>query len=97
MLKEQLNKRLDRNRPMTSITLRVPVDVIQSMKTIAPKKGFSGYQTLLKTYISEGLRKDEAQEELKQTANLIASLKKQGVSDELIKNALQDCETLQTI
>jgi len=90
MLKEKLNQRLDRNRPMTSITLRVPVDVVQSMKAIAPKKGFSGYQTLLKTYISEGLRKDEAQEELKQSANLIASLKKHGVSDELIKNALQD-------
>jgi len=90
MLKEKLNKRLDRKRPMTSITLRVPVDVVQSMKAIAPKKGFSGYQTLLKTYISEGLRKDEAQEELKQSANLIASLKKHGISDELIKNALQD-------
>jgi len=72
--------------------LRVPVDVVQSMKVIAPKKGFSGYQTLLKTYISEGLRKDEAQEELKQSAHLIATLKKKGVSAELISKALQECE-----
>jgi len=89
MLKDTLKTRLDRNRPMTSITLRVPVDVVQSMKAIAPKKGFSGYQTLLKTYISEGLRKDEAQAALEQSANLIAALKQQGVSDEVIANALQ--------
>jgi len=89
MLKETLKTRLDRNRPMTSITLRVPVDVVQSMKAIAPRKGFSGYQTLLKTYISEGLRKDEAQAALEQSANLIAALKQQGVSDEVIATALQ--------
>jgi len=93
MLKEKLKARLDRNRAMTSITLRMPVDVIQSMKSIAPKKGFSGYQTLLKTYISEGLRKDEAQEALEQSANLIAALKRRGVPDDLIAGALQDSES----
>jgi len=91
MLKEKMDQRLIRNRPMTSITLRIPVDVIQSMKTIAPKKGFSGYQTLLKTYISEGLRKDEAQEALAKSAQLITALKNHGVSDELIETALKEC------
>ena len=59
MLSERLKKRLNKDRPMTSITLRIPVDVVESMKEIAPHKGFSGYQTLLKLYISEGLRNDE--------------------------------------
>jgi len=39
---------------MTSITLRIPTDVVESLKWIAPHKGFSGYQALLKAYISEG-------------------------------------------
>ncbi len=47
MLSERLKKRLIKDRPMTSITIRIPVDVVESMKEIAPHKGFSGYQTLL--------------------------------------------------
>jgi hypothetical protein len=60
MLNEGLCKRLKRIRPNTNITMRVPVDVAESLKAIAPTRGFSGYQTLLKSYISEGLRRDEA-------------------------------------
>ncbi len=60
MLSERLQKRLAKDRPMTTITLRIPVDVVESLEAIAPLKGFSGYQTLLKSYLSEGLRRDEA-------------------------------------
>jgi len=38
---------------MTTITLRIPVDVVNSLKEIAPQRGFSGYQGLLKAYLSE--------------------------------------------
>lgn len=61
MLTDRVKIRLTKNRPMTSITLRIPVDVVDSMKAIAPQRGFSGYQTLLKSYLSEGLRRDEQQ------------------------------------
>jgi len=61
MIPEHLKKRLAKDRPMTSITLRIPVDVVESLKEIAPLKGFSGYQPLLKAYIGEGLRRDEAE------------------------------------
>ncbi|MFM8333058.1 MAG: hypothetical protein ACKN9T_15340 [Candidatus Methylumidiphilus sp.] len=61
MIPERLKKRLDKDRLMTSITLRMPVDVVDSLKEIAPRKGFCGYQALLKSYISEGLRRDEAE------------------------------------
>ncbi len=44
---------------MTSITLRIPVDVVDSLKVLAPFRSFSGYQGLLKAYISDGLRRDE--------------------------------------
>jgi len=41
--------------------MRIPVDVVASLKQIAPHKGFTWYQTLLKSYISEGLRRDETE------------------------------------
>jgi hypothetical protein len=87
MISERLKKRLDKNRPMTSITLRIPVDVVESLKEIAPRKGFSGYQTLLKAYIGEGLRRDEAEYVFGHTARLIDALKKRGVPDALIEEA----------
>ena len=90
MLSEHLKKRLVKNRPMTSITLRIPVDVVDSMKQIAPLKGVSGYQTLLKSYISDGLRRDEARFSHGQTARLIEALKKRGVSTELLDAAARD-------
>ena len=61
MLSDRLKNRLVKDRAMTSITLRIPVDVVESMKTIAPLRGFAGYQTLLKSYLSEGLRRQTEQ------------------------------------
>ena len=87
---DRLKKRLKNDRPMTSITLRIPVDVVESMKEIAPHKGFSGYQTLLKSYISEGLRKDEGRYSGMSTARLIEALKKHGVSEAVIEEATRD-------
>jgi hypothetical protein len=87
MITERLKNRMMKDRPMTSITLRIPVDVVESMKTIAPSKGFSGYQALLKSYISEGLRRDEAQFSSVKEAKLIAALKKLGVPDSVIEAA----------
>ena len=58
---ERIKTRLNKERPMTTVTLRIPVDVVvESLKEIAPQRGFSGYQLLLKAYMSEGLRKDDA-------------------------------------
>jgi hypothetical protein len=52
MIPEKLKARLKKDRPMTTITLRVPVDVVDSLKTIAPHKGMSGYQALVKRGVS---------------------------------------------
>ncbi|SCX28808.1 hypothetical protein SAMN05216379_14815 [Nitrosomonas eutropha] len=90
MLSERLKKRLQKDRPMTSITLRIPIDVVESLKEIAPHKGFSGYQTLLKSYISEGLRKDEERYSGISAVRLIEALKKRGVSDAVIEEATRD-------
>jgi hypothetical protein len=44
MKAEALKKRLNRNRPMTTITIHIPEDVIEDLKPIAPLLGFSGFQ-----------------------------------------------------
>jgi hypothetical protein len=93
MLSERLKSRLKKDRPMTSITLRIPVDVVESMKQIAPQRGFSGYQTLLKSYISEGLRHDEAQVLAVSQARLIDALKRHGVSAAVIEAAEKELLT----
>lgn len=84
---DRIKARLAKERPMTSITLRIPQDVVASLTEIAPRKGVSGYQALLKAYIGEGLRRDEAQLSQDKTARLIEALKKRGVSAEILKQA----------
>ena len=87
MLSERLKSRLKKDRPMTSVTVRIPVDVVESMKAIAPQRGFTGYQTLLKAYLSEGLRRDEAQFAAAVHGRLIEALKRHGVSGDIIEQA----------
>ena len=89
MLNETLKKRLDKDRPSTSITLRIPVDVVDSLKAIAPHKGYAGYQTLLKAYISEGLQRDEAMYASDAIHKLARALKKRGVSDRVLVEAMR--------
>jgi hypothetical protein len=88
MLSERLKARLDKNRPMTSITLRIPVDAVESMKLIALRRGFSGYQALLKTYVGEGLRRDEAQYASGEAKRLIDALKRRGVPENVLQEAV---------
>jgi hypothetical protein len=90
MPSERLKKRLDKDRPMTSITLRIPVDVVESMREIAPLRGFSGYQALLKWYVSEGLRRDEERYNSAQTARLIEAFRKRGVPEAVLEEAARD-------
>ncbi|MFA9203779.1 MAG: hypothetical protein ACEQSD_07265, partial [Flavobacteriales bacterium] len=52
--------------------------------------GFSGYQSLLKSYISEGVRRDEAQFACSVEARLIEALKKRGVSAEILADAARE-------
>lgn len=87
MLTDRLKSRLKKDRAMTSITLRIPVDVVESMKAMAPQRGFTGYQALLKSYLSEGLRRDEAQFAAVSQARLIEALRRRGVSSALIEEA----------
>ncbi|MEQ9367756.1 MAG: hypothetical protein RIG63_01815 [Coleofasciculus chthonoplastes F3-SA18-01] len=90
MKTEALKKRLDKNRPMTSITIRIPEDVVEDLKRVAPLLGFSGYQPLIRAYIGQGLRADLERLEGDTVSALIASLKRRGVSDDVIQDALSE-------
>ncbi|MEH2192683.1 MAG: hypothetical protein V7K98_08580 [Nostoc sp.] len=90
MKTEVLKKRLDKNRPMTTITIRIPEDVIEDLKRVAPLLGFSGYQPLVRAYIGQGLRVDLERLDGDTVSTLIASLKRHGVSDEIICEALSE-------
>jgi len=87
---EALKKRLDKNRPMTSITIRIPEDVIEDLKRVAPLLGFSGYQPLVRAYLGQGLRNDLERLEGDTVSALVASLKRHGVNDEVIQEALSE-------
>ena len=52
MIPDKLKTRLSMDRPMVSVTLRMPQEVVDSLKAIAPLKGMTGYQALLKAYVS---------------------------------------------
>lgn len=87
---ETLKQRLKKDRPMKSITLHIPEDVVEELKTIAPLLGFSGYQPLIRTYIGQGLRKDLEKLESNNLLELIDSLKRHGVEENVINNALAE-------
>jgi len=75
---------------MTTISIRMPEDVVDELKEIAPALGFSGYQPLIRAYIGQGLRKDAARLENSPMKLLAESLRQQGVSEEVIANAIHD-------
>jgi hypothetical protein len=88
--KERMMRRLRKARPMTTISMRIPEDVIEDLKEIAPKFGFSGYQPLIRAYIGQGLRKDLARLDQPQLAGLEESLRRHGVADTVIAAVLDD-------
>ena len=80
---------------MTMVSLRIPEDVLDDLKRIAPLLGFSGYQALIKAYIGQGLREDiERLESSIEISVLIESLRKQGVKEEIISSALSEAKSL---
>ena len=87
---ENLKKRLNPNRPMIPVTIRMPEDVVDDLKQIAPSLGFSGYQPLIRAYVGQGLREDLEKMENDKLFSLVASLKRHGVNDEIIEEALAE-------
>jgi predicted transcriptional regulator len=85
---QRIAQRLRRDRPMTTISIRIPDDVIEDLKEIAPHLGFSGYQPLIRAYIGQGLRKDLAKFNQPEITNLEENLRRHGVREEVIAAVL---------
>lgn len=86
-----LKQRLRKERPMTTVTLRMPEDVIEDLKRLAPLVGFSGYQPLIRAYIGQGMRVDlERLEGNPEIAALLERLRGLGVKDEVLNQAFQE-------
>jgi hypothetical protein len=93
MKTNKIVQRLQKDRPMTMVSIRIPDDVIEDLKRIAPILGFSGYQALIKAYIGRGLRADlERLERRIEVSALIKSLRKKGVKEEIISSALAEAQ-----
>ena len=92
MINERVKTRLRKDRPNTTITMRIPVDVVESLKAIAPTRGFSAYQTLLKSYISEGLRRDEAEADQFTIQKLSEALRRRGVKENVLREAIAEAK-----
>ena len=89
---ERIQQRMKRDRQMTVISIRIPLDVIEDLKEIAPTLGFSGYQPLIRAYIGQGLRKDQARMENSQIQVLTESLRKHGIADQVISAAIAEAQ-----
>mgnify|MGYP000268294256 FL=1 len=90
----KIARRLQKDRPMTMVSIRIPNDVIEDLKRVAPMLGFSGYQALIKAYIGQGLRADlERLENSVEVSALIESLRKKGVKEEIISSAMAEVQS----
>jgi len=94
MKTNKITQRLQKDRPMTMVSIRIPDDVIEDLKRVAPMLGFSGYQALIKAYIGQGLRTDlERLENSVEVSALIESLRKKGVKEEIISSAVAEAQS----
>ncbi len=93
MKTSKLKERLQKKRPMSMISLRVPEDVVEDLKRIAPLLGFSGYQPLMRAYIGQGLRDDlEKLDKDIELSAFIEYLKEKGVEEEIISSAIAEVQ-----
>ena len=91
----RLKQRLRKDRPMTMVGLRIPKDVVEDLKRVAPLLGFSGYQPLIRAYIGRGLRADlERLEGSVEISSLIESLRKHGVEEAVLASAMVVAQVL---
>lgn len=91
MKTSDLKKRLRKDRPMKTISLRMPEDVVEDLKRVAPRLGFSGYQPLLRAYVGQGLRRDlETLEGEVELSEFIDSLARHGVDEAVIAEAMAE-------
>ena len=75
---------------MVTISMRLPEDVIEDLKRVAPMLGMSGYQPLIRFYIGKGLRQSLAELHGGQWERLSDALRRQGMSEDTIADVIYE-------
>jgi hypothetical protein len=87
----RLHDRLQKDRPIATISIRMPEDVVENLKRVASILGFSRYQPLIRVYIGQGLRQDlERLDRNPGLERLVESLRRQGVTEEVLNTAMAE-------
>lgn len=77
-----------------TVSLRLPEDVVEDLKRIAPRLGFTSYEPLMRAYIGQGLRADlERLEANPELTTFVESLRRRGVADEIIASAIAEARS----
>ena len=83
---------LTKDRASTSISMRIPVDLLEKLKKIARLKEMSGYQSVIKYYIGQGLLRDadlvhriETEDAESEAARLEAAFKRIGLDRDKVE------------
>jgi hypothetical protein len=88
-MKEELTKTKDRKNDEAS--LRMPEDVVEDLKRVAPLKGMTGYQALIKYYVGMGLRRDLETLWLQEVPERIEGiLEKHGIPEDVRSDLLEE-------
>ena len=87
---ERIARRMRKDRPMVAVTLRMPMDVVEDLKCVAPALGYSGYQPLIRAYVGRGLREDLEQLENSSLASLVENLRRRGVTEAVLAEAIAE-------
>jgi hypothetical protein len=75
---------------MVSVTLRMPEDVVDDLKFVAPALGFSGYQPLIRAYVGHGLREDLERLDGIGPQSLIENLRRHGIDESVLAQAIAE-------
>lgn len=85
-----IDARKNPDRPMTTISMRLPEDVIEDLKRIAPMLGMSGYQPLIRFYTGKGLRESLIELQGSQWERLSAILRQRGMTDDQVAEIINE-------
>ncbi len=59
---------ISKDRPMTTISLTLPVDVMDDLQDISEAKAMSSVEALIQFYVGQGLRRDISDQRKKHSA-----------------------------
>lgn len=88
-----IDARKNPDRPMTTISMRLPEDVIEELKRVAPMVGMNGYQPLIRFYVGKGLRDSLAELHGSQWERLAEVLRKRGMDDEQVAEIIAEARS----